>query len=300
MGPTAAGKTGLAEDLVQSLPLEIISVDSALVYRGLDIGTAKPDAQTLSLAPHALIDICDPSESYSAARFREDALVEMGRISDAGRVPMLVGGTMLYFRSLESGLSELPAADPGVRERLRRALEEDGLTTLHERLSQVDPASAARIHPNDPQRILRALEVFELTGKPLSEWHQRQQNSAFPYRLLKLVLAPRDRRVLRERVDVRFREMLEAGFEDEVRGLLARPDLSPELPAMRAVGYRQMAEYIAGRVDRETMIEKVIHATRQLAKRQMTWLRREKAGVWVDPEAATQSHDLIKGFLAET
>lgn len=300
MGPTASGKTGLAEDLVQSLPLEIISVDSALVYRGLDIGTAKPDADTLSRAPHGLIDICEPSESYSAARFREDALAEMARISDAGRVPLLVGGTMLYFRSLESGLSELPAADPEVRDRLGRMLSESGLGALHGRLSEVDPVSAARIHPNDPQRTLRALEVFELTGRPLSEWHERQKRGDFPYRLLKLVLAPEERKVLWERIEMRFRTMLDAGFEDEVRSLLARGDLSPELPAMRSVGYRQMAEYLSGGVDRDSMIDKAIYATRQLAKRQMTWLRGEKDAVWLDPQAATvQGRELIHGFLAE-
>lgn len=299
MGPTASGKTGLAVRLAESLPLEIISVDSALVYRGMDIGTAKPGAETLARAPHRLIDICEPSEPYSAARFREDALTEMAEITAAGRVPLLVGGTMLYFRALERGLSDLPAADDDLRRRLRLLLDQEGSAELHRQLSEVDPEAAARIHPNDPQRILRALEVFEITGTPLSEWHRRQEGSALPYRVLKLILAPLDRDELRERIAERFREMLEQGFEEEMRALLSRHPLNRDLPSMRAVGYRQMAEYLAGETDRETMVRRAVDATRQLAKRQMTWLRGEERAIWLDSgEAEELAFQRIEAFLA--
>ena len=301
MGPTASGKTDLAVELAQSFPLDIVSVDSALVYRGLDIGSAKPDKALLRQAPHRLIDICDPAEPYSAARFREDALREMAAIGAAGRIPLLVGGTMLYFRALESGLAELPAADPAVRRTLAEELEAHGLAALHARLSDVDPASAARIHPNDPQRILRALEVFQLTGKPLSDWHRSGTATDFPYRVLKLVLATADREQLRERIARRFHAMLAAGLEDEVRALL-ECGLSPDLPSMRAVGYRQVAEYLRGGSDRDAMIRKAIYATRQLAKRQMTWLRREQDAVWLQSgdQGTRRAREEVAGFLAGT
>ena len=301
MGPTASGKTDLAVELAQWFPLDIVSVDSALVYRGMDIGTAKPDKALLRKAPHRLIDICDPAESYSAARFREDALREMAAISVAGRIPLLVGGTMLYFRALESGLAELPAADPAVRQALAEELEAQGLSGLHARLADVDPESAVRIHPNDPQRILRALEVFQLTGKPLSDWHRSGTAAGFPYRVLKLVLAA-DREQLRERIARRFHAMLAAGLEDEVRALLEHEGLSPDLPSMRAVGYRQVAEYLRGASDRDAMIRKAIDATRQLAKRQMTWLRREQDAIWLrsgDP-VSRRAREEVAGFLAGT
>lgn len=301
MGPTASGKTDLAVELAQWFPLDIVSVDSALVYCGMDIGTAKPDKALLRKAPHRLIDICDPVESYSAARFREDALREMAAISVAGRIPLLVGGTMLYFRALESGLAELPAADPAVRQALAEELEAQGLLALHARLADVDPESAVRIHPNDPQRILRALEVFQLTGKPLSDWHRSGTAADFPYRVLKLVLAV-DREQLRERIARRFHAMLAAGLEDEVRALVERKGLSPDLPSMRAVGYRQVAEYLRGASDREAMIRKAIDATRQLAKRQMTWLRREQGAIWLrsgDP-VSRRAREEVAGFLAGT
>ena len=285
MGPTASGKTELAVELVKRLPCDIISVDSALVYRGMDIGTAKPDAATLEQAPHRLIDICDPAEAYSAARFRTDALREMAAISAAGRVPLLVGGTMLYFRALQNGLADMPEADPEVRARLEAELQRHGLAALHARLAAVDPLAAQRIHPNDPQRTLRALEVWELTGRPLSRLQAEAARAALPYRLLKLVRAPRDRAVLRERIARRFGQMLDAGFEAEVRALLDRGDLSPDLPSMRSVGYRQMLEYLRGDYAQGVMMEKAINATRQLAKRQMTWLRSEPELHWLYDDA---------------
>jgi len=301
MGPTASGKTDLAAALAQDLPLDIISVDSALVYRGMDIGTAKPDALTLASAPHRLIDICDPSEAYSAARFREDALREMEAITAAGRVPLLVGGTMLYFRALEQGLARLPSADADVRRRIAAEAERQGWAALHARLATVDPASADRIHPNDPQRLQRALEVYEITGRPLSDWYAREADAAFPYRVLKLALAPADRTVLRARIAERFRRMLEEGFEDEVKRLLARGDLNMELPSLRAVGYRQMALYLLGELDRDSMIRTAIDATRQLAKRQMTWLRRETDAIWLaqGDNCVRQARELIMRFLEE-
>ncbi|HEB95488.1 MAG TPA: tRNA (adenosine(37)-N6)-dimethylallyltransferase MiaA [Sedimenticola thiotaurini] len=284
MGPTASGKTELALELAGRLPCGIISVDSALVYRGLDIGTAKPDAAELARAPHRLIDICEPYERYSAARFRRDALQAMAEITAAGRIPLLVGGTMLYFRALEQGLSPLPDADPGVRRRLERQAAEKGWAWMHRRLEQVDPEAAGRIHPNDPQRIQRALEVWELTGEPLTRLQRRGREGALPYRPVKLVRAPAERKVLHRRIEERFLRMLEQGFEEEVRRLLARGDLTPEMPALRAVGYRQMVAYLRGEYDYRTMVEKGIAATRQLAKRQFTWLRADPAALWLDEQ----------------
>ncbi|MEW8461287.1 MAG: tRNA (adenosine(37)-N6)-dimethylallyltransferase MiaA, partial [Candidatus Thiodiazotropha endolucinida] len=284
MGPTASGKTALAVALVERLPLEIISVDSALIYRGMDIGTAKPDQATLRIAPHRLIDIRDPSESYSAAAFREDALTEMVEITRAGRVPLLVGGTMLYFKALEEGLSDLPEADPGIRSRLEQELGRLGLEALHQRLSCLDPAAGRRIHANDPQRILRALEVIEISGKTLTELQQGGVGHTFPYSVLKLVRAPLERSLLHARIERRFREMLAQGFEREVSALMRRGDLSPAMPSMRAVGYRQMLSYLLGELSREEMIERGIIATRQLAKRQFTWLRSCRGCHWLDEE----------------
>ncbi len=282
MGPTAAGKTGLAVALARRLPLAVISVDSALVYRGMDIGTAKPGAEVLAEVPHRLLDICDPAEAYSAARFREDALREMAGIRAAGAIPFLVGGTMLYFRALLRGLSPLPEADPELRARLEAETVRLGPAALHRRLAAVDPLAAARIHPHDPQRIQRALEVYELTGRPISALQQQgPDESAFPYRPLKLVLAHPDRGELHRRIERRFDAMLAEGFEEEVRRLWARGDLSPELPALRAVGYRQMLKYIIGEYTSATMRERGIYATRQLAKRQLTWLRKEEGCHWL-------------------
>ncbi|MBD3619203.1 MAG: tRNA (adenosine(37)-N6)-dimethylallyltransferase MiaA [Chromatiales bacterium] len=275
MGPTASGKTDLAVALVEALPLDIVSVDSALIYREMAIGTARPDAATLARAPHRLIDFLDPAEAYSAARFRADALREIAAIHAAGRVPLLVGGTMLYFRALQYGLSELPPADPAVRARLDAWAAREGWAALHARLAEVDPVSAARIHPNDPQRLQRALEVFELTGRPLSAFHARGRAGDFDCRLLKLGLLPQDRALLHTRIAARFQQMLAAGLIEEVQRLRARGDLDTGLPSMRSVGYRQVWEYLDGNYDYDTMVSKGIAATRQLAKRQLTWLRSE-------------------------
>lgn len=275
MGPTASGKTAVAVDLVQQFPLEIISVDSALVYRGMDIGTAKPDAALLRVAPHRLIDIRDPADKYSAAEFRSDALAAMEDIRAQGRIPLLAGGTFLYFRALQQGLSGMPAADPEIRARLDAELQAGGLQQLHARLAQVDPEAAARIHATDPQRIQRALEVYEATGQPLSAWHAQGRAGSFPWRVLKLALLPEDRDVLHARIEARFQAMLDAGFIDEVRGLYEREDLHRELPAMRAVGYRQVWAWLAGETSHEEMETRAIIATRQYAKRQLTWLRGE-------------------------
>ncbi|MES9990345.1 MAG: tRNA (adenosine(37)-N6)-dimethylallyltransferase MiaA [Candidatus Thiodiazotropha sp.] len=297
MGPTASGKTELALQLVKHLPLQIISVDSALIYRGMDIGTAKPDRATLRIAPHRLIDIRDPFESYSAAAFRADALAEMAAITAAGSVPLLVGGTMLYFKALEEGLSNLPQADPAVRSRLQEELQRFGLPELHQRLSDRDPEAAERIHPNDPQRILRALEVIEITGKPLTELQQGGVGHTFPYSVLKLVRAPRERAVLHARIERRFHEMLAQGFEQEVKVLMSRGNLSPAMPSMRAVGYRQMLGYLLGELTRDGMIERGIIATRQLAKRQFTWLRSCDGCNWLDEEGDLLQQAL--GLIAE-
>ena len=285
MGPTASGKTAVAAALVKRFPFEIISVDSALVYRGMDIGTAKPDAGVLQTAPHRLIDIRDPANPYSAAEFRHDALREMAAITAQGNIPLLVGGTLLYFRALEQGFSMLPPADPEVRAALERERQEAGLESLYRRLQQVDPLAAARIHANDPQRVQRALEVFELTGHPLSEFHEQGREAPLPYRLIKLVLAPGDRERMQQRIEQRFREMLDAGFVDEVRALVERGDLDAGLPAMRAVGYRQVRAWLAGGLSYDDMVNQAIVATRQYAKRQLTWLRREENARWFAAEA---------------
>ena len=300
MGPTASGKTGLAIDLCQRFPFEIISVDSALVYRGMDIGTAKPDAETLRRAPHRLIDIRDPSESYSAADFRNDALREMKSITDAGRVPLLAGGTMLYFNALEHGLSKLPAADPRVRESLEKQAKEIGWKAMHEILMQVDPVAASRIHPNDPQRIQRALEVIAISGQPMSELQREMAGAALKYDVHKVIISPEPRSILHERIEQRFDLMLQAGFIEELKSLYARPDLTADMPAMRAVGYRQGWQWLAGDLSFEEMREKAIAATRQLAKRQLTWLRREGVPIWYDLQAEGSKQKVfaeIGGFL---
>jgi len=300
MGPTASGKTGLAVDLCARFPLEIISVDSALVYRGMDIGTAKPDADTLRTAPHRLIDIRDPSESYSAAEFREDALREMKSITAAGKVPLLVGGTMLYFRALEHGLSELPAADPQIRKVLERQAEEIGWPAMHEILFEKDPRAAERIHPNDPQRIQRALEVFAISGQPMSELQEKSEGDALDYRIHKIIISPQPRSILHERIERRFDLMMENGFIDEIKSLHARSDLHADLPAIRAVGYRQAWDWLEGNCTLEQMREKAIAATRQLAKRQLTWLRRESGCIWYDSQtdgAWAEVSRALGGFL---
>jgi tRNA dimethylallyltransferase len=272
MGPTASGKTALAVSLVERFPLEIISVDSALVYRGMDIGSAKPDAATLARAPHHLLDIRDPTEAYSAAVFCDDARRLMIDIVARGRVPLLVGGTMLYFRALLRGLDDLPRADPVLRKELEAEAKARGWPALHAELAAVDPATAARLAPNDSQRIGRALEIFRLTGTPMSALLDRAQ-SELPYRVLQLALIPSDRAVLHQRIAARFDAMLAEGLVDEVEFLRRASALSPDLPAMRAVGYRQAWAYLDGDIDMKALREQGIAATRQLAKRQLTWLR---------------------------
>lgn len=300
MGPTASGKTDFAADWAQRLGTEVISVDSALVYRRLDIGSAKPDAATLARAPHRLIDIRDPHEPYSAAEFARDALREMQEFAARGRVPLLVGGTGLYFKALLHGLSELPESDPMMRGQLQAELLDRGLPALHAELQRVDPIAGARIRPGDTQRTLRALEVFRLSGVPISTWQARspEARAPFPFRVLKLVLAPLDRAVLHERIARRFHAMLAAGFLDEVRALQSDPRLHPDLPAMRAVGYRQAWQHLDGATDTATFVEQGIAATRHLAKRQLTWLRGEHDARWFDPLLARGALDgAMRDFL---
>ena len=284
MGPTAAGKTGVAVSLCKRFPLEIVSVDSALVYRGMDIGTAKPDAETLRRAPHRLIDIREPENSYSAGEFVRDARREIDDILAAGRVPLLVGGTMMYFRSLIDGIAELPDADPAIRAAIDRDAEKSGWPAQHERLRAVDPEAAARIKPNDRQRIQRALEVYLGSGRPLSEWQSagaRKASSGLDF--VKLALEPATRQILHERIQMRLNTMLNNGFLDEVKVLYERPALTAEHPSMRSVGYRQLWEHLAGRTSLEEAGKRALYATRQLAKRQVTWLRSEKGVNRFDP-----------------
>jgi tRNA dimethylallyltransferase len=273
MGPTAAGKTQLAVDLVKHFPFEIISVDSAMIYRGMDIGTAKPSATILKMAPHRLIDILDPAESYSAAQFRDDAVREINDILQRGKIPLLVGGTMLYFSTLQKGLSELPSADPEIRAAITQEANEIGWAALHERLASIDSAAGKRIHPNDTQRIQRALEVFMMTGKSLSDWQESGNIDLPQYEIFNLAVAPSDRAVLHERIEMRFREMLREGFLEEVKKLFSRGDLTLQMPSIRSVGYRQAWEYLLGNLTFEEFQERGVIATRQLAKRQLTWLR---------------------------
>ncbi|MGQ0656612.1 MAG: tRNA (adenosine(37)-N6)-dimethylallyltransferase MiaA [Chromatiales bacterium] len=282
MGPTCAGKTAVAIDLVQALPCDIISVDSAMVYRGMDIGTAKPAAAELARAPHRLIDIRDPGQSYSAAEFRADAVAAIAEIQACARIPLLVGGTGLYFRALERGLSSMPAAHAAVRARLGAQAAVQGWAALHGRLAAVDPAAAARIHPNDSQRIQRALEIHELTGKGMTQWWREGSSGRFPNPIVKLALSPADRGELYRRAGERFRGMLAGGLIEEVRALRDRGDLCAGLASMRVVGYRQVWRYLSGECDRVTMVTEAIAATRQLAKRQLTWLRTEPVVDWID------------------
>jgi tRNA dimethylallyltransferase len=288
MGPTASGKTALACVLAERFPLDLVSVDSALVYRGMDIGTAKPGAATLARHPHRLIDIREPHQAYSAGDFVIDALSAIAQIAQAGRVPLLAGGTGLYFRALQYGLSELPRADASVRAQLDAQLRELGLSALHARLAQKDPVAGARIHATDAQRVLRALEVIEVSGRPLTEL-QQGRGTRLPYRVLKLALLPRDRAPLHARIAQRFDAMLAEGFLDEARRIHAGGAVDPDLPSMRAVGYRQAFEYLDGKVDAATFRDRAIFATRQLAKRQITWLRSELDAFAFDPDAVDTS-----------
>lgn len=296
MGPTASGKTALAIELHQKLGAELISVDSALIYRGMDIGTAKPTAEEQALAPHALIDICDPTEVYSAADFRSDALREIERVHQAGKIPLLVGGTMLYFKSLIEGIAELPAADDALRGQIIQQGDEQGWQSLHEELQRIDPASAARINVNDKQRLMRAIEVYRLTGKSLSAL-QAEPPKLLPYRFHQFAIAPSEKEVLHQRIEQRFHLMLEQGFADEVQSLIDRGDLDLSLPSMRCVGYRQMWNYLHGELDYQEMIFRGVVATRQLAKKQMNWLNGWSELNWLD-SSATQNDKIIINSLS--
>jgi len=292
MGPTASGKTAAALEIARHLPCEIISVDSALVYREMDIGTAKPTHAELAQVPHHLIDIIDPTEAYSAMQFRQDALRLTQEIIARGKLPLLVGGTMLYFKVLRDGLDELPQADPALRAQLDEEAARVGMPAMHARLAELDPVTAARLKPNDSQRIQRALEISLLTGQPMSALLSQKPAEALPMRLLPLALEPSERAVLHDRIALRFDLMLrDGGLEREVRALRARGDLHLGLPSMRCVGYRQMWEYLDGSIDAATMREKGIAATRQLAKRQLTWLRSMPERISIDcnrPEATAE------------
>ena len=287
MGPTATGKTDLAIAINNELDSELISVDSALVYRSMDIGTAKPDSKTLKNSPHQLIDIIDPAEVYSAGQFRHDALELMQQSVEKQHTPILVGGTMLYFNALQKGMAEMPEVDVSVKKAIDIEAKSNGILAMHERLKSVDPVSAERIHPNDPQRIKRALELYDFTGKTLTEfWAEqeaKQAQSGFPYRRIKIALMPDDRVELRKRITQRLDNMLQQGFIEEVETLFNRGDLHAEMPSIRAVGYRQVWAYLAGDYGYEEMREKAIIATAQLAKRQMTWLRKESDCNFIEP-----------------
>ncbi len=292
MGPTASGKTALAVDWAQCLDTEIISVDSALVYRGLDIGAAKPDAATRALAPHHLVDVREPHQVFSAADFVREALPPMQALAERGRVPLLVGGTGLYLGALLHGLADMPEADAATRAVIAEQAAARGWPALHAELAAVDPAAGQRIQPRDQQRITRALEVFRVSGRPISEWQRDGRRQRFPFRVLKLALAPADRAVLHARIARRFDLMLEQGFLDEMRQLRADPRLHPDLPSMRAVGYRQAWSHLEGHIDAAAFREQAIAATRQLAKRQFTWLRAQADARWFDPatDAAELEH----------
>lgn len=288
MGPTASGKTAFALEVAERFGGDIVSVDSALVYRGLDIGAAKPTRDEQARVPHHLLDMRDPWQAYSAAEFAHDARRAMDGIAARGRLPVLAGGTGLYFRALLDGLAEMPAADAALRADIAAQAQDRGWPALHAELAHVDPVAAARIHATDPQRIQRALEVFRLTGTPISQWQQEARGARLPYRVLKLVLAPHDRAVLHARIERRFDLMLEQGFLDEVQRLRALPGLQAvtaplDLPAVRAVGYRQAWEYLDGQGDAADFRTRAIAATRQLAKRQLTWLRGQLDARWFDP-----------------
>lgn len=308
MGPTASGKTDLALELMQRLPCELISVDSAMVYRGMDIGTAKPSAELLRQFPHQLVDIRDPAEAYSAAEFCTDALDLMAKATAQGRIPLLVGGTMLYFKALRDGLATMPSADPSVRADLEQQAAQEGLEALHQRLASIDPESALRIHPNDPQRLIRALEVYQVSGITMTEHRHRQQILRqtgtpgcinLPYTVAELSIAPLQRETLHRRIEQRFMAMVQQGFVDEVEQLRAREDLHPALPSMRAVGYRQVWAYLDGQLNHDQMIERGVIATRQLAKRQFTWLRGWGSELtWLDSLAKDNLSHVLKYLSA--
>jgi len=294
MGPTAAGKTALAMDLYDKLPCELISVDSALIYKSMDIGTAKPSVQELVDYPHHLIDIIDPSESYSAAQFRIDVLALMQQISERGKIPLLVGGTMMYFNALTKGLAPLPEADAALRSTITAQAEAEGWPAVHAQLQKVDPQAADRLAVNDSQRIQRALEVFQITGKSLTAHWAEQESVKLPYNVLNLAVMPAQRKVLHQRIEQRFRLMLQQGFIQEVQQLYDRSDLNLNMPSMRCVGYRQAWMHLAGEIDRATMVDKGLVATRQLAKRQITWLRSWQQLHWLENESTDLTARVLK------
>ena len=283
MGPTASGKTGLAISLCKRFPCDVISVDSALVYRGMDIGTAKPDAETLARTPHRLIDIRDPEESYSAGEFVRDACREMDDIVANGRIPLLVGGTMMYFRALTEGIAELPAADDAIRRSIDAEAAERGWPAMHAELQGVDPAAAARIKPNDRQRVQRALEVYRASGRPLSDWQRDSSPMRDDFRYVRIGLNIEPRSILHQRIAKRLDRMVADGFVEEMKGLRMRPGLTADCPAMRSVGYRQFWQYLDGAYSLDEARRKALYATRQLAKRQITWLRSETEVFLADP-----------------
>lgn len=297
MGPTASGKTDLAIALSREFPIEIVSVDSAMVYRGMNIGTAKPEPALLEQCPHRLIDICDPSEAYSVAHFRCDARKAIAEIYNNGKIPCLVGGTMLYFRALQCGLSDIPSADPHIRARIAQESEEKGWPALHQMLQKIDPVIASRIHPNDRQRIQRALEVYYCSGKTLSSWQDAESLEEMTVDYVNLVVAPHDRNVLHRRIEQRFDAMLTQGFVEEVQRLYARGDLTLDMPAIRAVGYRQVWEHLQGKTTYHEMREKAIVATRQFAKRQLTWLRAWEAVHWFLHETHAENLQAIRSLI---
>lgn len=297
MGPTASGKTELAIRLRQQYPIEIISVDSALIYKGMDIGTAKPDSEEQRLAPHRLIDILDPSEAYSAADFRRDALQEMSEIVAQGKIPLLVGGTMLYYKALLEGLSPLPAANSEIRKQIEEEAQAHGWEYLHNQLRDLDPVSAQRIHPNDPQRLSRALEVYRISGKTLTELTQTK-GEPIPYNVKQFAIAPKERVELHRRIELRFEKMIQSGFEEEMKALYARKDLHTDLPSIRCVGYRQMWDYLDGNCSLDEAVFRGICATRQLAKRQITWLRSWDNLTWLDSENIEQAFEIISNEIA--
>ena len=302
MGPTASGKTGVAVELVQRLPVELISVDSALVFRDMDIGTAKPDAATLARAPHHLIDIIDPTGAYSAAAFRHDALRLMADITARGKIPLLVGGTMLYFKALREGLSPLPQADAALRAELDAEIAQHGIKRLHARLAEVDAETAARLHSTDTQRIQRAMEIYRLSGQPMSVLIKHQAQDKLPYRIQSIALVPSDRAVLHQRIATRFANMLEQGLVDELHGLREKYPLHPNMTSMRCVGYRQAWEYMEGEISEAELLEKGIVATRQLAKRQLTWLRSTPNVIELDclaPGLEQSVFDTVSGHIQD-
>lgn len=295
MGPTAAGKTALAISLCEYLNTEVISVDSALVYKNMDIGTAKPDAEELSRAPHHLIDILDPSEAYSVADFRRDAIKKIDEFHQQGKVPILVGGTMLYFKALIDGLSPLPEADSKIRAVLEAEAEQYGWPHLYQELVKIDPQAAQKISENDSQRINRALEVYRITGKTMTEL-QKQKQPVLPYTFHQFAIAPQERSELHKRIEQRFKIMIEQGFENEVSALYQRKDLQPNMPSIRCVGYRQMWDYLAGEIDHDEMVFRGIAATRQLAKRQLTWLRSWPNLTWLTTGDEENLHHVVSSL----